>query len=106
MAIAQDIALAVLQLVALAIPPVAVLIKMLRRSENLGWQYRRLSFGLAISSVVFFICSGIAVLGYFYTHFAVPTLVNVALAATVAGLVPFAVFTGILYKEHKEEFGP
>lgn len=106
MTLEQDIALAVLQLVALAIPPVAVLIKMLRRSENLAWRYRRLSFGLAISSVVFFIVSGMAVLGYFYTRYALATLIEVALAATVVGLVPFAVFTGVLYKEHKAQFGP
>ncbi|MFC4553201.1 MULTISPECIES: hypothetical protein [Halorussus] len=106
MAINQDIALAVLQLIALAIPPVAVLIKMLRRSENLAWRFRRLSFGLAILSMVFFIFSGGAVLAYFYTAYQVAPLVQVALATTVAGLIPFALFTGVLYKEHKAQFGP
>jgi Flp pilus assembly protein TadB len=105
MAIETDIALAVLQLIALAIPPVAVLIKMLRQSENLNWQFRRASFGLAISSMLLFITSGAAVLAFFYTNYAVGLLIQVALAATVAGLVPFALFTGVLYKEHKAEFG-
>jgi hypothetical protein len=106
MAIQEQIALAVLQLVALAIPPVAVLIKMLRHSENLGWTFRKLSFGMAILSVVFFILSGMAVLGYFYTAYVLEPLIKVALATTVAGLIPFALFTGVLYKEHREEFGP
>lgn len=106
MALEQQIALAVLQLVALAIPPVAVLIKMLRRSENLAWQFRKASFGLAISSVVFFILSGMAVLGYFSTNYALDPLIKVALGTTVAGLIPFALFTGVLYREHRQEFGP
>jgi hypothetical protein len=101
-----NVALAVLQLVALAIPPVAVLIKMLRKSENLPWEYRKLSFGLAISSVVFFILSGISVLLFFLANFVLAPWVKVAMIATVAGLIPFAAFTGVLYREHKAEFGP
>lgn len=102
----QDIALGLLQLVALAIPPVAVLIQMLRRSENLAWKWRRLSFGLAILSVVSFIGTGVAVLGYFITAVAVPPMLALGFGLTVLGLVPFALFTGVLYKEHREAFGP
>lgn len=105
MTIETQIALAVLQLIALAIPPVAVLLKMLRRSDNLKWRFRRASFALAISSMLLFITSGAAVLAFFYANYAVGLLIRLALAATVAGLVPFALFTGVLYKEHKQEFG-
>ena len=102
----KDLALAVLQLLALAIPPIAVLIKMLRTSENLPWKYRKASFGLALSSIVLFLTAGAATLVYLATSYEVPTLLQMALGFTVLGLVPFALFTGILYQEHKEEFGP
>ena len=102
----SDIALNLLQLVALTIPPIAVLIQMLRRSENLEWQMRKWSFGLAIISVVAFIGTGITVLLYFLWNAAIPTLLAIGIVMAVIGLVPFALFTGILYQEHKAEFGP
>ncbi|WP_436931959.1 hypothetical protein [Halosimplex halobium] len=102
----QEVALSVLQLVALTIPPIAVLIQMLRRSENLPWRMRQLSFGLVIVSVVAFIATGIAVLSYFLKYVAVPQLLVVAISLTIVGLVPFALFVAILYIEHREEFGP
>ncbi|WP_227378347.1 hypothetical protein [Haladaptatus halobius] len=101
-----NIALAVLQLLALAIPPIAVLIKMLRQSENLPWRYRQVSFALALSSIVLFLASGGAVLVYLLLNVRLSPLLMLALAFTVLGLVPFALFTGILYKEHKMTFGP
>lgn len=103
---ANDIALNLLQLVALTIPPIAVLIQMLRRSENLEWRMRKWSFGLAITSVVAFIGTGITVLVYFLRSANVPALLGVGIGLAVVGLVPFALFTGILYQEHKAEFGP
>ena len=102
----KAVALAVLQLLALAIPPIAVLIKMLRRSENLPWQYRKWSFGLALTSIVLFLTSGGAVLIYLSANFSLSPLLRVALLFTLLGLVPFALFTGVLYKEHKLTFGP
>lgn len=103
---ASDIALNLLQLVALTIPPIAVLIQMLRRSENLEWRMRKWSFGLAITSVVAFIGTGITVLVYFLRSANVSVLLGVGIALAVVGLIPFALFTGILYQEHKAEFGP
>ncbi|WP_227354528.1 hypothetical protein [Haladaptatus salinisoli] len=102
----RGIALSVLQLLALAIPPIAVLIKMLRRSENLPWRYRKWSFGLALTSIVLFLSSGVAVLGYLTTTFGIPLVLRLALLFALLGLVPFALFTGVLYKEHKMTFGP
>ncbi|WP_424019248.1 hypothetical protein ACOZ4N_07180 [Halorientalis pallida] len=102
----QDVALALLQLVALAIPPIAVLIQQLRRSENLPWEWRKWSFALAIVSVVAFIATGGAVVLYFLSSTALPALLTLGLALSVVGLVPFALFTGILYREHKAAFGP
>jgi uncharacterized membrane protein len=103
---ANDIALKLLQLVALTIPPIAVLIQMLRRSENLEWRMRKWSFGLAITSVVAFIGTGITVLVYLLRSANIPALLGVGIALAVVGLVPFALFTGILYQEHKAQFGP
>lgn len=102
----QDIALGLLQLIALAIPPVAVLIQMLRKSENLQWRWRKLSFGLAILSVVSFIGTGIVVLLYFLSAFSLPPLLQAGFVLTVLGLLPFALFTGVLYREHRQRFGP
>ncbi len=102
----KDVALAILQLLALAIPPIAVLIKMLRQSENLSWKYRKLSFGLALSSIALFLTSGGAVLLYLSANFSLAPLLRVALLFTLLGLFPFALFTGVLYKEHKLSFGP
>jgi len=102
----SDIALNLLQLVALTIPPIAVLIQMLRRSENLEWQQRKWSFGLAITSVIAFIGAGISVLVYFLGYASVPLPLVVGLVLAVVGLVPFALFTGILYQELKAEHGP
>jgi hypothetical protein len=100
------IALKLLQLVALTIPPIAVLIQMLRRSENLAWRMRKLSFGLALTSVVAFIGAGISVLVYFLRYVNVPMLLGAGLALAVLGLIPFALFTVVLYREHKANFGP
>lgn len=100
----QDIALALLQLIALAIPPVAVLIKMLRRSDNISWELRRFSFGLALGSLLFFLSSEAFVLLYFMRSYELPITIQAALVLILAGLVPFAAFTGVLYKEHKMNF--
>jgi hypothetical protein len=100
------IALKLLQLIALAVPPVAVLIQMLRQSENLPWRTRKFSFGLAIVSIVSFIGAGIATIGFFLQQFHLPSLLQMGLILAVVGLVPFALFTGVLYIEHKANFGP
>ena len=99
-----NLALGLLQLVALSIPPIAVLIQMLRRSDDLEWGMRKLSFGLAISSVLAFIATGVAVLGYFLTAGSVSPWLVAGMMLTVIGLVPFALFTGVLYVEHRRTF--
>lgn len=106
MSVAHDVALALLQMVALTIPPIAVLIQMLRRSENLAWTWRKASFGLAIASVLAFIASGATVIVYFANLASVPVVLQVGMVFLLAGLVPFSLFTGVLYREHRVEFGP
>lgn len=101
-----DVATALFQMVALAVPPIAVLIQMLRKSENLPWVYRKWSFGLAITSVVSFIATGALVAAYLVIHTGPPVLLSAGLVLAILGLVPFSLFTGILYKEHKSEHGP
>lgn len=103
---AEDIAITLLQLIALSIPPIAVLIQMLRKSENLPWRTRKFSFGLAIVSVLSFIGSGIVTIGFFLSRFNLPVFLQTGLILAVVGLIPFALFTGVLYREHKATFGP
>jgi hypothetical protein len=102
----KSVALAVLQLLALATPPIAVLIKMLRNSDDLPWRYRKWSFGMAILSIVSFISAGIVTLAFLTLHYSVDPLLQVALGLAVSGLIPFALFAGVLYKEHRMTFGP
>lgn len=106
MSLSQNVALALLQLVALAVPPVAVLLQMLRKSENLEWRTRKFSFGLAIASILSFIGAGVAALLYLVTQFEVATLLVMGMGLAVVGLVPFAAFTAVLYREHRLSFGP
>lgn len=102
----QAVALGILQLVALAIPPIAVLIQMLRRSENLAWRWRKVSFGLALASALSFIGTGGTVVVYLLSTAGLPPILQLGLALTVVGLVPFAAFVGVLYREHRSAFGP
>lgn len=104
MTLQTDIALGLLQLVALSIPPIAVLIKMLRAADDLPWRLRKLSFGLAIASVLSFIGTGAAVVAFLLTRVAIPGSLAAAMALAVVGLVPFALFTGVLYVEHRRTF--
>lgn len=100
----EDIALALLQLIALAVPPIAVLLQMLRESQNLEWQTRKFSFGLAITSIVSFLGAGAVTLLYFVQQHELGLLLRSGLILSVVGLVPFALFTGVLYVEHKRRF--
>lgn len=106
MSTTTDVALMLLQLIALTIPPVVVLIQMLKRSENLPWHLRKLSFGLVLSSIVLLLGAAIALLGYFALALSLPTTMYVALVLVFAGLCPFVVFVPVLYREHRAEFGP
>jgi hypothetical protein len=36
----------------------------------------------------------------------VPLVLQTGMGLLLAGLVPFALFTGVLYREHRVEFGP
>jgi hypothetical protein len=104
MTLETDIALGLLQLVALSIPPIAVLIKMLRKADDLTWRLRKLSFGLAIASVLSFIGTGAAVVTFLLSRAALPGSLVLAMVLAVVGLVPFALFTGVLYVEHRRSF--
>ena len=104
MTLQTDVALGLLQLVALSIPPIAVLIKMLRRADDLPWRLRKLSFGLAITSVLSFIGTGAAAVVFLMGQATIPAALVAAMALAVFGLVPFALFTGVLYVEHKRSF--
>ncbi|MCU4974463.1 hypothetical protein OB955_17215 [Halobacteria archaeon AArc-m2/3/4] len=101
-----DVALMLLQLVALTIPPVVVLIQLLKQSENLEWEFRKLSFGLVFSSVALLIGGALAILLYFITSLALPMSVVGALVLVIAGLLPLVLFVGVLYHEHRQEYGP
>lgn len=101
-----DVALMLLQLIALTIPPAVVLIDQLKRSENLEWQVRKLSFGLISSSIALLIVAAIAVLIYFVTALQLPSSIFGALLLVIIGLIPFAAFVGVLYREHRKEHGP
>lgn len=102
----ESLALFMLQLLALAIPPVTILIKMLRRSENISWQLRRLSFLSATSSIALFLLAIGAILVYLLGSQSLPMTLQFALGATVVGLVPFLVVTHTVYQDHKANFGP
>ncbi|EMA36838.1 hypothetical protein [Halobiforma nitratireducens] len=101
-----DVALMLLQLIALTIPPVVVLVEQLRRSENLEWQFRRLSFGLVLSSVGLLFVAAAAVLLYFVVSVGLTSTLYAALALVILGFVPLGVFLAVLYREHRLEFGP
>lgn len=101
-----DVALMLLQLIALTIPPAVVLVEQLRRSENLEWQFRKLSFGLVLSSVALLLAAAAAVLTYFAVRLGLPTTVSASLVLVVLGLLPLGGFVVVLYREHRLEFGP
>lgn len=101
-----DVATSLFQLVALSVPPIAVLIQMLRKSSNLPWQYRKWSFGMALLSVVSFIATGAVVAVHLVIYVELRPLLAAGMFLAVIGLIPFALFTIILYREHKAEFGP
>jgi hypothetical protein len=93
------VAATLLQLVALAVPPVAVLLQLLRNSEHLGDPWRVFCFGLALSSVCFYLASGLAVLRYLHVALGEPLLLRGATGLLLLGLVPFAVFVIVLFRE-------
>ncbi|MFC6766086.1 hypothetical protein [Natrinema soli] len=101
-----DVALMLLQLIALTIPPVVVLVRLLNRSENLTWQYRKLSFGLVVSSVALLIGAAVAVMAYFVASVQLPATVVVGLLLVIVGFFPLGAFLVVLYREHRKEHGP
>lgn len=101
-----DIALMLLQLIALTIPPTVVLIEQLKRSENLEWKIRKLSFGLVGSSIGLLIAAAVAVLSYFLTALRLSGSITIGLVLVIVGLVPLAAFVAVLYREHRKEHGP
>lgn len=95
-----------LQLVALTIPPVVVLIQLLDQSENLEWQFRKLSFGLVFGSILSLVAGAGAVLVYFVAWLGLPPVLYAALLCVLFGLLPLGLFVGVLYREHRIAYGP
>ncbi|GGL61673.1 hypothetical protein [Halocalculus aciditolerans] len=98
------IALKLLQMISLAIPPVAVLVKMLRKAENISWQTRQFSFALAGGSIVMFLCGEAAVLVFFYQQVELSPIIQIAMVFIMLALVPFALFMFVLYREQQLNF--
>lgn len=101
-----DVALMLIQLIAITVPSTLVLVKQLRRSENLKWRFRKLSFGLVLSSVGLLFAAAVAILSYFLASVQLPATVVAGLLLVIVGLVPLGAFLGVLYREHRKEFGP
>ncbi|ELY99542.1 hypothetical protein C481_14953 [Natrialba asiatica DSM 12278] len=95
-----------LQLIALTIPPAVVLIDQLRRSQNLEWTIRKLSFGLVFSCVTLLLGGAVAVLLYFLTAVSLPITLIAGLLLVLLGLLPLGTFVLVLYREHRKEHGP
>lgn len=102
---ATDTSLFVLQLVALAIPPMTILIRMLRKSGNVSWRMRQLSFFSAGGSILLFLLAGALVLVHLVQSQDYPRVLDFALMSTVVGMAPFLIVLGVIYKEHKANFG-
>lgn len=100
----QQIALALLQMISLAIPPVAVLVKMLRKAENISWRTRQFSFILAAGSIVMFLAGEAAVLMYFRRNVQLDPLIQLSMVFILLALIPFALFMGVLYREQQLNF--
>lgn len=101
-----DVALMLVQLIAITIPTTVVLIKLLRRSGNLKWKFRKLSFILVGSCIALLLSAAIAVLSYFLAQLQLPNTISAGLVLVILGLVPLAAFIVVLYREHRHEFGP
>lgn len=101
-----DVALMLIQLIALTIPSTVVLIEQLRRSGNLDWQFRKLSFALVGSCVTLLLAAAIAILSYFFAGLRLPNTIYAGLLLVILGLLPLGAFIGVLYREHRKEFGP
>jgi hypothetical protein len=83
----ENIALNLLQLVALMIPLVVVLMQVLRNSGNHEWLMRKWNFRVAITGVIMFIAGVISVLLYFFQYANVPMLLGAGLALTVLSIL-------------------
>lgn len=101
-----DVALMLLQLIAVTIPATVVLIEQLRRSGNLEWQFRKLSFGLVLSSIALLLAAATAVMAYFVASLQLSAAVYAGLILVILGLPPLGAFVAVLYREHRMEFGP
>jgi hypothetical protein len=95
-----------IQLIAITIPSTVVLINLLRRSDNLKWKYRKLSFGLVASCITLLLTAAIGVLSYFFAQLRLPATIDAGLVLIILGLLPLGVFVAVLYREHRKEFGP
>ncbi|WP_247730215.1 hypothetical protein [Halovivax limisalsi] len=101
-----DVALMLVQLIAITIPSTVVLVKQLRRSDNLKWRFRKLSFGLVGSCIASLIAAAIALLSYFVVKLQLPNTITAGLLLVIVGLLPLGAFIAVLYREHRKEFGP
>ncbi|QLG50362.1 hypothetical protein [Natrinema halophilum] len=101
-----DVALMLVQLIAITIPSTVVLIKQLRQSDNLEWRFRRLSFGLVASCIALLLTAAISVLSYFIAGLNLPNALYAGLVLVIIGLLPLGAFIAVLYREHRKEYGP
>jgi H+/gluconate symporter-like permease len=101
-----DVALMLVQLIAITIPSTVVLVIQLRRSDNLKWRFRKLSFGLVGSCIALLITGAITVLSYFILQLQLPNTIYAGLSLVILGLLPLGAFIAVLYREHRKEFGP
>ncbi|WP_435097152.1 hypothetical protein [Halarchaeum sp. P4] len=101
---AQDVALSIIQLVSLTVPPIAVLIKMLRNSENIEWRTRQFAFGLAVSALLFFILGEAFTLAWLLGNAGIPQLLSYGLICVLIAVTAFPPFMYVLYREQKLRF--
>lgn len=101
---ANALALTLLQLITLGIPPVAIIGRHLWFAENLSWRMRQFGFVLATSSITFFLIAEGIVLYYVIRSLEVPTELRYGSIIIILGLVPFAVFLSVVYREAERKF--
>ncbi|WP_277554126.1 hypothetical protein [Halobaculum limi] len=101
-----DVALTMLQLQALAIPPVTILLKMLRRSDNLPWAARKAGFLSAIASIGLFLAGAAGAITFLVSTTSFPPVLQLTFGVTVLALLPFLFVAAVLYRDHQANFGP
>lgn len=100
----ESVALSIIQLVSLTVPPIAVLIKMLRNSENIQWRTRQFAFGLAVAALLLFILGEAFTLAWLLGVEGLPQYLSYALICVLLAVIAFPPFMYVLYREQKLRF--